>query len=117
MYKIFLEGEGFDVITTRDGIECLEQYRLANQNNEPFDIVILDYRMPRMDGRAAALEILAINPHQIILMITAYGRGVGDYTGLDKVEVMQKPFELENLGDVLRSLLQSEKDVKKAVTE
>lgn len=117
MYKIFLEGEGFDVIITQDGVDCLEQYRMANQNNTPFDIVILDYRMPRMDGRAAALEILAINPCQIIVMITAYGRGIGDYSGLEKVEVLQKPFELENLGNVLRSLLLAEKSVKKAAAE
>lgn len=117
MYKIFLEGEGFDVVTTQDGIEYQEQYRLANQNNVPFYIVILDHRIPRMDGWEAALEILAINLCQMIIMISAYCRDLGDYSGLEKVEVLQKPIELENLGNVLRSLLLPKKDTKRAVAE
>jgi two-component system cell cycle response regulator CpdR len=117
MYRVFLEGEGFEVITSQDGVECLKQYQLASQRNTPFDIVILDYRMPRMDGRTAALEILAINPCQTIIMITAFSRGLSDFSGLEKVQVLQKPFELENLGDLLRSVLQPETRLKKEVTE
>jgi CheY-like chemotaxis protein len=105
MYKIFLEGEGYEVITSQDGIECIEQYKLATENNRPFDIVVLDYRMPRMDGRAAAMNILAINPGQTIVMITAYSRGLSDFSGLEKVQILQKPFELENLGELLRSVI------------
>jgi CheY-like chemotaxis protein len=104
-YKIFLEGEGYEVVTSHDGIECIEQYKLAMQNSSPIDIVILDYRMPRMDGRTAAMNILAMNPGQTIVMITAYSRGLSDFSGLEKVQVLQKPFELENLGDLLRSVL------------
>lgn len=116
-YRVFLEGEGFEVSTSQNGVECLEQYRLASQKNTPFDIVILDYRMPRRDGRTAALEILAINPCQTIIMITAYSRGLSDFSGLEKVQVLQKPFELENLGDLLGSVLQPETRLKKEVTE
>jgi DNA-binding response OmpR family regulator len=110
MYKIFLEGEGYEVITSHDGIECIEQYKLAMQNNNPIDIVILDYRMPRMDGRTAAVNILGMNPSQTIVMITAYSRGLRDFSGLEKVQFLQKPFELENLGDLLRSVLQPMKE-------
>jgi two-component system chemotaxis response regulator CheY len=105
MYKIFLEGEGHDVITSRDGIECVEQYELWNQKNLPFDVVMMDYRMPKMDGRDAAKRILAIHPGQTIVMITAYSKELeGLFSGIEEIQVLQKPFELDSLLELLKSV-------------
>ncbi|MDP9197160.1 MAG: response regulator [Thermoproteota archaeon] len=38
----------------------------------PFDLVILDYEMPEMNGLVVAKEILAANPHQRIIFTSAY---------------------------------------------
>lgn len=43
--EILLRGEGFEVVTASDGQEALEI--LAQQ---PIDLIITDYKMPRMDG-------------------------------------------------------------------
>ena len=44
-FQIYLQTEGFHVSTARDGIEGLERVK----ESEP-DVIIADFRMPRMDG-------------------------------------------------------------------
>ena len=39
---------------------------------QPFEAVILDYRMPQMNGMEVTKEILAVNPHQRIIFASAY---------------------------------------------
>ncbi|HEX4340928.1 MAG TPA: response regulator [Polyangiaceae bacterium] len=43
--ELLLRGEGFDVVTASDGVEALEVVA-ARQ----VDLVITDFKMPRMDG-------------------------------------------------------------------
>ena len=40
----------------------------------PFDVVVLDYKMPGKDGMEVAKEILTINPDQRIIFASAYVR-------------------------------------------
>jgi DNA-binding NtrC family response regulator len=50
-----------------DGVNALEKVK-AN----PYDIVILDIDMPRMNGLQALTEIKEFNPGIIVLMMTAF---------------------------------------------
>ena len=52
---LLLAGEGFRVVTASNGEEAL--LRLAEQR--PVDLVITDYKMPKMDGSELCLEMLA----------------------------------------------------------
>ena len=47
LYAAVLEERGHKVIVTYDGRQCLNTYR---STNKPFDVVILDYKMPLLDG-------------------------------------------------------------------
>ncbi len=53
--KNVLLHKGFEVEVTRNGEECVDAYR----NHEPgyYDVILMDIRMPVMDGLSAAREI------------------------------------------------------------
>jgi two-component system response regulator PilR (NtrC family) len=63
-----LAEEGFTVVEAADGQEAYEKL-LA----EPFDLVISDIRMPRMDGMTLLGHAQRIAPQTPVMMITAFG--------------------------------------------
>ncbi len=122
-YQIVLEDRGHLVTGTQDGEECVNVYKSALglpveadivSNNEtngsfprpeinpPFDAVVLDYRMPKKDGLAVAIEILEICPSQRIVFASAYTAEtlVDLVKHLHRiVELLHKPFDLEYFVD------------------
>jgi two-component system cell cycle response regulator CpdR len=102
VYKLFLAHHGHQIVATNNGEDSLEAYRAelskVGANTPPFDIVLLDYRMPKKNGAEIAREILSLCPSQKLIMITAYGGISGlDEDILKKVILMPKPFEFERL--------------------
>ena len=103
-YKVLLEDLGYEVVTAKDGQKCLDAYRNDAGAKRGFDLVILDHRMPRMNGMEVAKEIAVMNPSQKLLMITAYS-GVLDLAQKPaKMIVMSKPFEVDELLSVINEL-------------
>ena len=100
IYKVLFESHGYEVITTKNGQECVEAYEAelgkTTENTTPFDMVVLDYRMPIKNGVEAAKEILVLCPGQKLLMVTAYS-GVLDSKGekLKQMKVLSKPFDFD----------------------
>ncbi len=66
----------FIVKDVSSGKAALEEIFVAAENKNPYDVVLLDWQMPGMDGIATAKAIrelsLAVLPH--LIMVTAYGR-------------------------------------------
>jgi len=58
------------VATAADGIEAVERAR-----SERPDIVLMDLRMPRMQGTEATRQILASLPDTRVLVLTTYADG------------------------------------------
>ena len=105
-YKVALEKRSHQVTVTTDGEECLRVYALQMQRTQraPFDAVVLDYRMPKMDGMEVAKRILELAPHQRIIFASAYVREtlIDSVKQLKQiVELLQKPFQLDTLIDIL----------------
>ncbi|WP_308250064.1 response regulator transcription factor [Sphaerisporangium fuscum] len=97
-----LEFEGYAVDLARDGAEALEA-----AGREPYDLVVLDVMMPRVDGLTACRRLRASGNHVPVLMLTARD-AVGDrVSGLDAGadDYLVKPFELDELFARVRALL------------
>lgn len=97
-----LEFEGYRVATADDGQAALDA--LAR---EPYDAVLLDVMMPRLDGLTACRRLRASANHVPVLMLTARD-AVGDrVSGLDAGadDYLVKPFELDELLARVRALL------------
>ncbi|MEV4217644.1 response regulator transcription factor [Nonomuraea sp. ATR24] len=97
-----LEFEGYRVVTADDGQAALEE--LARQ---PYDAVLLDVMMPRLDGLTACRRLRGTGNHVPVLMLTARD-AVGDrVSGLDAGadDYLVKPFELDELLARVRALL------------
>jgi PAS domain S-box-containing protein len=75
IFKEMLESFTFDVCLAASGAEALGELEAAD--DRPFDLVLMDWKMPGMDGIEASRRIkshpgLAKKP--AIIMVTAYGR-------------------------------------------
>jgi CheY-like chemotaxis protein len=113
LYKTALEKRKHHVIMTYNGEDCLKIYneefqemrfRTFATDRMPFDVVILDHKMPEVSGIGVAEEILAINPHQRIIFVSAYVKEfLQDSIKKLKqsVELRQKPFGLNALIDTI----------------
>ena len=81
-YHHILVSRRHKVTITRLGEECLQIYTDKLQESfakkpvtsdvQQFDVVILDYKMPDRNGLEVAKEIITINPHQRIIIASAY---------------------------------------------
>lgn len=98
LYKTTLEKRGHSVTIAKDGNDCIYKYTDAQHNfgndKPPFDLVILDHKMPRMQGTEVAKEILELNPNQRILFVTGHVKEMmkGVKAIGKKIELLQKPF-------------------------
>lgn len=74
------------------------------QKNTPFDAVVLDYCMPKMDGMEVAKHMLDAHPHHGIIFASAYVKEtlIDSVKQLNQVvELLQKPFDLDTLVDMI----------------
>ncbi len=101
MVQLGLERNGFAVWVARDGLEAIDLYR---QHAEAIAVVLLDVRMPGLDG-LQTLEVLRQRNPKVLACFMS-----GD-TGVCKPEellqrgaayVIAKPFLLDDLANVLR---------------
>jgi len=102
IYSEILEARGHKLKLTFDGEQCVQTYE-NEQRNSGFDIVILDYLMPRKNGSQVAREILQNNPNQRIIFISAFGQKLlDDLEGIeDQIEFLTKPTRPSSLIDVI----------------
>jgi len=90
--KGLLESEGFRVLTAADGEEALS--KILHQ--EP-DAVLLDIRMPRLDGLSVLRQALSGGSQSAFLVMTAFGDSVTaiEAMKLGAFDYLAKPLDFE----------------------
>lgn len=95
VYRLLLSYHGHDVIgIAHDGIDALEMYK--GFSNPP-DIVLMDHRMPSMDGISVAREIIDIDPNTKIIFTTADSDIREKALKIGAKSFKNKPFTLHRL--------------------
>ncbi len=94
LLKEVLEEENYAVITVDNGQKAVD----AATNNYP-DCVLLDVRMPVMDGMEAFLKIREIAPELPVIFLTAYGTSDLAIKAMKKgaYDYLTKPFDIDEL--------------------
>lgn len=94
----FLNQHGFTVTTAASGEEALDVFQRSSPS-----VVLLDIKMPGMDGLTALREIRALRPSATVIMITGLEgeQAMAEAQALGANGYIVKPFNLEYLETVL----------------
>jgi DNA-binding NtrC family response regulator len=97
-------AEGYEVFVARRGDAGLEQ---AQQ--QTFDVVVTDLRMPGLGGLELVAQLHAAKPKQPIILMTAHGttETAIEATKLGACDYLLKPFEADELLDMVASAVAS----------
>jgi DNA-binding NtrC family response regulator len=104
--KEFLEVEGFDVETAKDGQEALEILEKMD-----FDLVLTDLKMPRADGLAVLEGLRRINPQTVAIVFTGFGSidTAVKAVKLGAYDYITKPLKIEEITLVIQRALEHRK--------
>ena len=99
--EVYLRAQGYDVLTASNGQQAVDLV-----SSEPLDLVLLDVRMPRMDGYEACRRIREFSDVPII-MLTALAQESDKVKGLDvgADDYITKPFGAPELLARVRAAL------------
>ena len=94
--------KGYDVVLAESGRKGLEVFR-----REHPDVVVLDIKMPGMDGITVLQQVRSLNPSQPVIILTGAGSPETEQQvrALGVTEFVEKEFSLHRLGESLKRLL------------
>lgn len=101
-----LTEAGYKVLLAQNGREALELFR---KEHEHISLVILDLSMPAMNGRDCLKEIISLDHHVKILIMSGYTEGITpeEFSNLDAVAFLGKPFRYFELLQKVHMLLEA----------
>ena len=102
--SFILESLGYKVLIACDGQEALEIFR---EHNADIDVVLLDWRMPGMNGKECYQELRKIDPDVIAILTTGYGQeGMAqDLHGEGIHGFIRKPYRTQELAEVVANAM------------
>ena len=100
---IMLEKEGYKVSLAANGEEVVKLI-----DNDLFDLVLLDIRMPKLDGISALKKIKAMAPETVVIMITAYASADTAIKAMKEgaYDYITKPFKVDEIKLIIKNALE-----------
>ena len=102
LFKEELEDEGYAVDLASNGLEALDRLRTSAYN-----VVLLDIKMPGMDGIQALTEIKKANKDQAVILCSAYGEFKQDFASWASDGYIVKSADTRELKEAIKRVLRS----------
>ena len=101
--EIMLKKEDYRVSLASNGEEVLKLLE-----RDIIDLILLDIRMPKMDGITALKKIKALSPETIVIMITAYASADTAIKAMKEgaYDYITKPFKIEEIKLIISNALE-----------
>jgi DNA-binding NtrC family response regulator len=101
-----LTVRGLDVVTLGSGAEALEEL-----GRQPYDVILLDVRMPGMNGIETLAEIKKLNPAIEVIILTGHASvdAAVDIMKLGGYDYLLKPCSVEELTDKIDGAFERKK--------
>ncbi len=102
--QAMLNDMGHDTFLARDGVEAIEVYKQAMDNNTPIDLTIMDLTIPGgMGGKEAVKKLLKINPEAKVIVSSGYSNDpvMADFKAYGFCATLSKPSRLTDFTDLI----------------
>jgi CheY-like chemotaxis protein len=112
--KTVLEEVGHKIVAVTSGTEALDLFA-----KQKFDLVVTDYKMPRMDGLELIARLRRLSPELPIVMVSGFVDALGmneESTGADAV-IQKSANEVSHLLRAVSRLLRRKPSRKSAEAE
>src|ERR671911_2264 len=104
LYEMFLKYDGYKVDAFTDPLDALSSFR-----KDVYDLVLLDLKMPEMNGVELFHELQNIDPNLLYRFITAANKEYIDNIKINNIDIEEniiyKPLWLNELRTTIHSLL------------
>jgi len=104
LIEMLLKRLGYEVLLADNGWKGLELYR-----REHLDVIVLDLKLPGMDGVEVLKQIRSLDLHQLVIVVTVDGtpKTEREVRALGVSEFIVKGSSIHSLGDTLKRLLKA----------
>jgi len=103
LLKQLLSDEGYSVVEATTGTEVVEKVKETNP-----DLVIMDVRMPELDGIEALSKLKVSSPKTSVLIMTAFGSSNNAIRAMElgAFDYITKPFELDKISHTVKRVIE-----------
>ena len=104
LIEMLLKRLGYEVLLADNGWKGLELYR-----REHLDVIVLDLKLPGMDGVEVLKQIRSLDLYQLVIVVTVDGtpKTEREVRALGVSEFIVKGSSIHSLGDTLKRLLKA----------
>jgi len=100
LFKEELEDEGYAVDLASNGFEAIQKVK-----NNSYDLVVLDIKIPGIDGIQTLNEIKKINTNQPVILCSAYGEFRQDFSSWASDAYVVKSADTKELKQTIAKIL------------